>query len=291
MTIFTVLFLPRTASAETDFKRFFEWRYQGTRWTWNLSIPQSLYNAYRLVSVSDRTRYGTAGYGFLVTTQDYFVTQLADELHEAAVKKGYGAYDEVSFILAFVQSLPYTSDSVTTTYDEYPRFPVETLVDDGGDCEDTAILFATFVLILNYGTIFISLPNHLAVGVLGENLYGSYYEYQGKRYYYCETTGDDWKIGDLPNEYQSISAHLYSINQHSQYTLEWGVLPTPNQEDKLEAFDQPVLDLLAMILTALQWLTTMPILVGLAILVIGAYIILKVYKNTRRNTHAATAIF
>jgi len=27
----------------------------------------------------------------------------------------------VSFVMAFVQSLPYTSDSVTTGYNEYPR--------------------------------------------------------------------------------------------------------------------------------------------------------------------------
>lgn len=203
--------------AENYFDKSFKWNYGGLEWTWNLSIPQSLYDAYKRVSVSDRTRYGLAGYGFLVTTQDYYVIQVANGLHNASVKKGYGAYDEVSFVLAFVQSLPYTLDSVTTTYDEYPRFPLETLVDDGGDCEDTAILFATLMLILNYDVIFISPPSHYAVGVWGNNLQGSYYTYNDKPYYCCETTGDNFKIGDIPSEYQNSLVHLYSFNQNEQY--------------------------------------------------------------------------
>jgi len=207
----------QTAVAEEYFNKSFEWYYKGNRWTWNLSIPKSLYDSYKRVSVSDRIRYGFAGYGFLVTTQDSYVRLVANKLHEAAVDEGYEAYDEVSFVLAFVQSLPYTSDLVTTGYDEYPRFPIETLVDGGGDCEDTSILFATITLILNYDTVFISLPQHLAVGVWGTNVPGYYYTYHDRTYYYCETTGENWEIGDIPNEYQGTLANIYSINQNTQY--------------------------------------------------------------------------
>jgi len=197
---------------EGYYYREFEWDYGGFQWTWSLSIPKSLYNTYQGISVSKRTQNGVGGYGFLATTRDSYVIMLANELHESATEKGYESYDEVSFILAFVQSLPYTSDSVTTGYDEYPRFPIETLVDGGGDCEDTSILFATITLILNYDTIFISPPDHCAVGILGKNLEGSYYTYHDRTYYYCETTGEGWKIGQIPNEYKSVSANLYTIN-------------------------------------------------------------------------------
>jgi len=85
-------------------------------------------------------------------------------------------------------------------------------VDGGGDCEDTSILFATIVLILNYSAIFISPPNHLAVGVWGKDLHGSYYTFNSRTYYYCETTGENRKIGDLPDEYQdSRYSNLYNI--------------------------------------------------------------------------------
>ena len=197
--------------------REFEWNYGGFRWTWNLTISKSLYNTYQTVSISERVRNGPAGYGFLVTTEDSYVVQLANKLHEGAIREGYDAFDEVSFILAFVQSLPYTSDDTTTGFDEYPRFPVETLVDGGGDCEDTSILFATITLILNYDTIFISPPNHYAVGIWGTNLIGSYYTYNNRRYYYCETTGNNWRIGQIPDEYKDVSAYLYNINENAQY--------------------------------------------------------------------------
>lgn len=217
-TISVAMFSPVGATASEDFSdRSFEWNYEGLLWTWSLSIPQSLYDTYKSVSVYDRTRNGPAGYGFLATTQDYYIIQVANKLHEVAVQKKYGAYDEVSFVLAFVQSLPYTSDSVATGYDEYPRFPIETLVDYGGDCEDTSILFATLVLILNYSAIFISPPSHYAVGVWGTDLHGYYWTYNNRTYYYCETTGDNWRIGDIPNEYKDALAHLYVIDKNKQY--------------------------------------------------------------------------
>lgn len=155
-------------------------------------------------------------------------------MQEASSKKEYGSYDEVSFVLAFIQSLPYTSDSVTSGHDEYPRFPLETLVDNGGDCEDTAILFATLTLIMGYGTVYINPPEHYAVGVLGEEgLPGYYFTYKDKHYYYCETTGDGWEIGDLPSEYQDVEATIYEIRAYQQYVPEsWStpsVTPAPSE--------------------------------------------------------------
>jgi hypothetical protein len=214
--------LLNTVQAADTISRHYSWSYGGATWTWDLAIPSSLYDQYRSVSDYDRTRRGVGGYSLLVTTKDSYVSTLSSKLHEAAVDKGYGPYDEVSFILAFVQSLQYTSDSVTTGYDEYPRFPVETLVDNGGDCEDTSILFATLVAELGYGVLFISPPSHVAVGVKGSSLPGSYYTYEGNCYYYCETTGDNWRIGDLPKEYKNISATLYSINVAEQYVAGQG---------------------------------------------------------------------
>ena len=132
-------------------------------------------------------------------------------------------------MLAFVQSLPYTSDSVTTGHDEYPRFPIETLVDDGGDCEDTSILFATLTLIMGYGTIYINPPDHYAVGILGNNLRGTYWthpENSNNTYYYCETTGNNFKIGQLPDEFLGQKAFIYDIDQSKQYVPNVEITPT-----------------------------------------------------------------
>ena len=205
----------------------FAWDYDGKHWTWNLSIPQALYQAYKAVPVSTRTQNGPAGYGFCTTTQDYYLQTLAEKLNETTTQLGYSSFDQVSFVLAFVQSSPYTSDKVTTGYDEYPRFPIETLVDDGGDCEDTAILFATLTLILGYGTVYINPPDHYAVGILGDNsISGTYWTYNNQSYYYCETTGDGFKIGELPDEFKGQSAYIYPIDENKQYVPDLQVTPT-----------------------------------------------------------------
>jgi hypothetical protein len=224
---------PFGVKAQNDYyHETFEWSYKDYEWTWSLDIPKSLYEAYKSVSVSTRTKYQADGYGFLTTTNDYYLAQVAEKLEEAASQKDYEPYDQVSFVLAFVQSLPYTSDSVTSGYDEYPRFPLETLVDNGGDCEDTSILFATLTLIMGYGAVYINPPEHYAVGVLGNNLQGSYYTYNDKTYYYCETTGDGWEIGEIPPEFKDEKARIYEIKEYQQYVPKSWATPsvTPSPE-------------------------------------------------------------
>ncbi|HEX9261782.1 MAG TPA: hypothetical protein VF893_04565, partial [Candidatus Bathyarchaeia archaeon] len=202
----------------------YEWTYKGKEYTLSLNISRAWYQAYQNVSVFARTRYGVAGYGFLTTTNDPYVKFVAENLNETALKENYEPVDQVSFALAFVQSLPYTSDNVTSGFDEYPRFPVETLMDNGGDCEDTSILFATLTLIMGYGTVYVNPPDHCAVGVLGDGLVGSYYTYKNKTYYYCETTGTGWEIGQIPPQFEDSNAYIYDIYYQLQYVPD---IPVP----------------------------------------------------------------
>ena len=67
---------------------------------------------------------------------DYYIQSLVDGLKTAASNKGYSAYETVEYVITFVQSLTYTVDDETTPWNEYPRYPIETLFDRGGDCED-----------------------------------------------------------------------------------------------------------------------------------------------------------
>jgi len=189
----------------------FEWDYphdwwNKRTWKWSLSLSHDLYDYMsqfpRTSSYDDWSEY----------TVDPLVSSLATGLKEAAENEGYDSYQTVSFILSFVQSLPYTEDDVTTGADDYPRYPIETLVDGGGDCEDTSFLFAGIIKELNYGVCLVNPPGHVAVGILGsETLPGIYYELDGKRYYYCETTGSGWEIGDCPDEYLNKEAVLIEL--------------------------------------------------------------------------------
>ena len=199
--------------------RQYEWRYDGKEWQWALAIPQSLYDYY-----AERPRAMTQDYSIYVThpSDDDYIDTLIDRIEEVAADEGYDEIETVNFAVSFVQSLPYATDDVTTAYDEYPRYPIETLADNGGDCEDTSILMAAILHQMGYGVVLLSLPNHMAVGVLGgEELSGTHYIYNDREYYYLETTGSGWEIGELPPEYEVPSASIYDIAPVPILTADW----------------------------------------------------------------------
>ncbi|RJX16706.1 MAG: hypothetical protein C4575_14835 [Desulforudis sp.] len=124
----------------------------------------------------------------------------------------------------------YVTDDLSKGFDQYARYPLETLVDQKGDCEDTSILLASILKEMNYGVVLILLPGdpgHMAVGVKGENLPGVYYEYQGTRYYYVETTGTGWSIGQIPKEYRNRKAQILPLVPQPVITHEWTSKSTP----------------------------------------------------------------
>jgi len=199
--------------------RQYEWRYAGSDWTWNLPIPKALYDYYRQLP-----RAPTKDYSVYVThpEDDSYIKMLAERIEEAAARDGFDEWETVNFAVSFVQSLEYTSDSVTTPYDEYPRYPIETLVDYGGDCEDTSILMAAILHEMGYDVVLLSLPGHMAVGVWGgEGVYGTYWEHNGKKYFYLETTGQGWQIGELPPEFEGEAAYIYDIVPVPILTHDW----------------------------------------------------------------------
>lgn len=117
-------------------------------------------------------------------------------------------------IIAFIQAMPYEYDTVTTGYDEYPRYPVETLYNNCGDCEDTSFLLAAVFKRLGYGCALIQFDNHAAVGVsMTPGSYsGSYYEKDGVYYYYIETTGEGFDIGEIPDDITDSNAYLIVVS-------------------------------------------------------------------------------
>ena len=187
--------------------RTYTWTYNRDVNTITLQIPEGHYNYYKNQShTRNYSSYALSDY------DRQLLSSMIEGFKQQAEKNGYSDYDSVMNVISFVQSMPYTSDSVTTGYDEYPRFPIETLVDGGGDCEDSAILAAALLSEMNYGTVLIVLPGHMALGVKGsDTLPGSYFTYNGSRYYYVETTASGWGVGDLPPQYEGASARLYPM--------------------------------------------------------------------------------
>jgi len=76
---------------------------------------------------------------------DWFIKNIANSFSSAVQKEGISEEQIPFLVVSFVQSLPHTEDDVTAGFDEYPRFPYETIYDEGSDCEDTSILAAALL--------------------------------------------------------------------------------------------------------------------------------------------------
>ncbi len=185
---------------EAQVRTTFSWSYEGTLWTCDFGSPKKDLDALPL----ERSIHSYNEYLKYVKPDDRTVSALAQILKFYARTASYKSYEEVSFLLAFVQEMPYTSDEVTKG-DNYPKYPIETIVDKGGDCEDTSALLASITAngeYFNYGTALIVIDDHMAVGVTGnEGVGGKYFVMGSRRYYYCETTGKGYAIGELPEQY------------------------------------------------------------------------------------------
>jgi hypothetical protein len=208
---------------EGYFELDYEWIYQSSRWHYGVDVSKDLYYYY-----SEKDRTSNYKEYVLNSNDDELMHNLASFLELEAENKGWGEAEKVSFALSFVQSLPYTDDKETTGYDEYPRYPVETMVEIGGDCEDTAILFTSIVREMGYGVALLELEEdrHMAAGVLiSQELVDSwphqnrgypltYYKTKdGKIFAYCETTNVGWKLGEKPDDLVSSNARIIEISQ------------------------------------------------------------------------------
>jgi hypothetical protein len=204
----SVSFKVAEVSTDSDtITRYYEWEYDGTKFSMEAEYYKDSYVVY-----SERSRSRDFEQFVTDTYDDVLISQLTSQMEEMAHEGGYGENEIPYITMAFVQSLPYVSDSASAGYDEYPRFPFETLYYGGGDCEDSSILLASLLYDMGYGVALLELPGHMAVGVKGDDdLSGSYYEYDGTKYFYLETSNSGWDVGVIPGEHQNESVIIIPI--------------------------------------------------------------------------------
>lgn len=189
------------------FTRDFKWDYKGDAYQITLNLYPEVYKIFKQ---RERTRdYDLFASDFY--SKEY-IKAITEGLKDYGKKNGLSDDEIPYFIVSFVQSLPYTSDDVTTGFDEYPRFPYETFYDDGGDCEDTSILASSMLKELGYGVVLLEFPGHMAVGVkCTPSSEQSYYVYQGTDFCYLETTGENWNVGEVPPNIKSEKATIFPL--------------------------------------------------------------------------------
>jgi hypothetical protein len=206
---------PTASSGDTLPAQTYSWRYDGRDWPLTMQIPEYLYLYY-----SKMDRAPVEDYSIYVThpLDDNFIASIATELEKQASGRHYDDEQEVNFAASFVQNLTYKED----VNGEYPKYPVETLVDKGGDCEDMAILTAALLQAMGYDAVLIRFSppkegdaGHMAVGVAVTGVSGGRsYSHDGQTYYYLETTSP-WPVGEIPppvlEKYKGITDGIYEL--------------------------------------------------------------------------------
>lgn len=206
---------PTASSGDLLPAETFRWRYDNQDFELTMQIPEALYLYYTRME-----RAPVEDYSIYVShpKDDGPVTgPLAAKLQELASARRYDARETVNFTASFVQNLTYREET-----GEYPNYPVETLVDRGGDCEDTAILAAALLDAMGYDAVLIRFTSpveteagHMAVGVAVPGVSGGYsYRFEGETYYYLETTST-WDLGEIPpdvlSKFNGASDGIYAL--------------------------------------------------------------------------------
>ncbi|HAI69671.1 MAG TPA: hypothetical protein DCM38_09590 [Gammaproteobacteria bacterium] len=201
--------------------------YQGLNYTVRLQVNSEVFNRYSqemarrprpddLLSRLQLAEQGTSDLASLISS-----------LKLAAPNQGPETL--AAFALTFVQSLPYKLDALTTPFDDAWRTPLQTLVDQEIDCEDSSILYSSLLSGLGINNGLILVPGHILTGVEGP-FSGDFLGHAGQKYYLAETTGLGWMIGKSPPEYQDAMAQFLPISAIKQPFITPAIQPLSANE-------------------------------------------------------------
>lgn len=204
---------------DDTYKRTYSWEFDDKDWELKLEIPVDIYDNYRYADVDRRPQYiGIRAMASFVTADEKVIIDTASELEPFIESEKFDKLTAANFILKFVQkNIRYSDDNDTKGCVEYWRYPVETLVDKKGDCEDTSVLYASFMKALDFDVVllFYILDDdlgHLSVGIqLSGNPDGEFIVHKGKRYYYCETTTLGYDVGEVPPDIEEKPDSIISL--------------------------------------------------------------------------------
>ncbi len=193
----------------------YNWRFEGFDRSMNLSIPYGLYWEYHNRPRPEEWEEWPSM--CKDPDDDPYISQIAEEMLSTASSEDYTDAETVNYVVTFIHKMLNTEPDITAPWDGSPKYPIETLVDLGGDSEDTSILTAAILHEMGYDVslIFFEDLKHVIVGVgPGEGIFGTYYESHGARYFFLETTGDGWKVGQKPSAFDPEQVHEFPLKYY-----------------------------------------------------------------------------
>lgn len=154
------------------------------------------------------------------------VHKVLEYIDKASRTQGLSELERMQFILDFVQmpNIKYEYDEKCPEIGnprDYARYPDETMFDGRGDCDCKAVLAAILFREAGYKTAYIMTRNHAAVAVAFKSKGASdlvsmadlsLVTKDGYMYFFCETTGDGFRIGDLGDTTKEAVENIIFLN-------------------------------------------------------------------------------
>ena len=127
-----------------------------------------------------------------------------------AITSGYSTDLEIAeFIHAFVGDIQYQYDSIDYNGQEYPKFPIEMLWEQKGDCEDAALLYISLTENIGYDSA-------LMVGMVKSSSDEEWIGHAWAVISIPEASGDGWngtgQKSDLGFYFVEATAHTDGIS-------------------------------------------------------------------------------
>jgi len=183
-----------TVEGSSTVARHYEWMYDGQHQSCDLDVPLDLYTYYRS---QPRIAWARRDY-------DEYVLDPLDDAYLETVTAEVLSTTTDDYHAALENALYFVQKCIRYVYDplwfEYPRYPLETLVDGIGDCEDTAILYTSLVRTLGHGALMVVVDankdgtvDHMVAWVPVEQSFidqhpdRSFWDYGGRTYAFAET--------------------------------------------------------------------------------------------------------
>ena len=186
-----------------------------------LNFINTYYKSLERIKESDYSVYIFDRYDDLFI--DFIIEEIIDTLPFGMISYNEKSNEEkINFLSSFVQHLDYKSDRVGNDSYEYARYPLETIFNEGGDCEDKAILTCAILSQLGFNVSLLRFNEHMAVGVKLKEDEVSDYDHYINDYFYLETTSEGKPLGFVPNDYRStIPMDIYPVYPRPLIFHEW----------------------------------------------------------------------
>src|SRR3990172_91344 len=199
--------VPATRSGVSgDVIKNFRWTFaardgQSVEMTLEVALSSERYQAVRA-----EPRRPAGNWAHYAATDMPELDSLAAGVYRLHVGREWSSLDQAGNVLNFTQAcIRYVPDGESAPAAEWPRYPIETLMDEAGDCEDDVILAAAALKRLGFEVALLYYSGHCALGVAGaEGLPGEFVVDARTRlkYFYGETTDEGWRLGEVPDRYR-----------------------------------------------------------------------------------------